>query len=94
MRNGNRLMDRLDRIEKQLFQANILLLVLIAICLLGFTGLLGFALVVLFWVGLIIGSIYLVMAIIDKIMTNKAQKRMEQKFHEIIEKAKAEKQES
>ncbi len=63
MQNENRLSKRLDRIERQLFQVNILLLVLIAICLLGFTGNLFFVLVVLFWVGLVIGFIYLVMAI-------------------------------
>jgi len=44
--------------------------------------------VVLFWAGLIIGFIYLVMTIIDNIMTDKAQKRMDEKFHEMIEKEK------
>ena len=93
MRNGNSLRNRLDAIERQLFQVNILLLFLIALCLLGFTGLLGFALVVFFWVGLIIGFMYLVMATIDKAMTKKAQQRMDQKLQEIIEKAKEEKHE-
>lgn len=92
MRNENRLRNRLDKIEYQLFQVNILLLVLIALCLLGFTGLLGFVLVVLFWVGLIIGFIYLVMAIINKRMAKKAQQRMDLKFQEVIDKAKEEQQ--
>jgi len=93
MRNSNRLRDRLNRIERQLFQANMLLLFLIALCLLGFTGLLRSSLVVLFWAGLIIGFIYLVMTIIDNIMTDKAQQRMDEKFQEIIDKAKAEQKE-
>ncbi len=90
MRNENRLGKRLDRIEYQLFQINILLLVLIALCLLGFTGSLYFVLQVLFWIGLIIGSIYLVMAIIRKKMAKKAQERMDKQFQEMIEKAKIE----
>ncbi|MBN1975624.1 MAG: hypothetical protein JW787_18465 [Sedimentisphaerales bacterium] len=86
MLRENRLRNRLDRIEHQLFQANISLLVLIAICLLGFTGILGPALVVLFWVGLVIGFIYLVIAIIGKIMAKKAKERMDKKFQEMIDK--------
>ncbi len=90
MQNGNRLRKRLDRIEYQLFQINILLLFLIALCLLGFTGLLGFALAVVFWVGLIIGCIYLLMSIIGNITAKKSQQRMDKKFQEILDKAKAE----
>ena len=94
MHSEDRLRNRLERIERQLFQTNILLLILIAICLLGFTGKLGFVLIVIFWIGLIVGFIYLIMAIIDNIASEKAQQRMEQEFRDVIEKAKAEKQES
>lgn len=72
MRKENRIENRIEKIESQLFQIKILLLILIALCLLGFYGLstvmdaVGDIVKVFFWLLIFVGAVYLVAKLIEK----------------------------
>ena len=92
MRNENKLGNRLKRIESQVFQIKVLLIVMIAMYILTFYGEFDFVVKVIFWAAVIVGLIYIIMVLIDKIMAKKAANKMNKKFQEMIDKTKTEQQ--
>ena len=98
MRKENRIENRLEKIESQLFQIKILLLILIALCLLGFYGLstvmdaVGDIVKVFFWLLIFIAAVYLVAMLIEKMTMRKQNKRINEELQKIIDKAESDKE--
>ena len=97
MRKENQIENRIGKIESQLFQIKILLLILIALCLLGFSGLstvmdvVGSIFKVFFWLFIFIVAVYLLAMFIEK-MTMRKHKIINEELQKIIDKAESDKQ--
>ena len=96
MRKENQIENRIGKIESQLFQIKILLLILIALCLLGFSGLstvmdvVGSIFKVFFWLFIFIVAVYLLAMFIEK-MTMRKHKIINEELQKIIDKAESDK---
>jgi len=95
MRKENRIQNRNEKIESQLFQIKILLLILTALCLLGFFGLstimneIGDLFKVFFWLFIFMVLVYLLAMFIEKMtMRNKINKELQK----ILDKAEPDKE--
>jgi surface polysaccharide O-acyltransferase-like enzyme len=98
MRKENRIENKNEKIESQLFQIKILLIVLIALCLLGFYGLstimdvAGDIFKVFFWLFIFIVVAYLVALFIEKITMRKHNKKINEELQKVIDKAESDKE--
>ena len=97
MRKENRIENRNEKIESQLFQIKILLLILIALCLLGFYGLstimdvAGNIFKVFFWLFIFIAVVYPLAMFIEK-MTMRKHKIINEELQKVIDKAESDKE--
>lgn len=98
MREENRIENRNEKIESQLFQIKILLLILIALCLLGFYGLstvmdaVGDIVKVFFWLLILVGVVYLVAKLIEKIVMRKQNEIINEELQKIIDQVESDKE--
>ena len=98
MREKNRIENRNEKIESQLFQIKILLLILIALCSLGFYGLskimdvVGNIVKVFFWLFIFIAAVYLLAMLIEKITVRKQNKIINEELQKIIYKVESDKE--
>lgn len=97
MREEKRIENRNEKIESQLFQIKILLLILIALCLLGFYGLstimdvAGNIFKVFFWLFIFIAAVYLLAMFIEK-MTMHKKIKINEELQKIIDKDESDKE--
>jgi hypothetical protein len=87
MEKEDQIENRLEKIESQLFQIKIMLVILIALCLLGFSGVLGDAFTMLLWIGVFIGFVYIIVEVINVVVPPKTKQRIDKKLQKIIDKA-------
>jgi len=90
MRKEKQIQNRNEKIESQLLQIKILLLILIALCLLGFFGLsttmneIGDIFKVLFWLFIFMVLVYLLAMFIEKMTMRKI---INKKLQQVVDKA-------
>ena len=98
MQKEDQINNKIEKIESQLFQIKILLLILIALCLLGFYGLstimdvMGKIFNVLFWLFIFIAVVYLIAWFIEKIIMRKENKKINEELQKILDKAESDKE--
>lgn len=98
MRKENLTENRYKKIESQLFQIKILLIILITLCLLGFYGLstildvAGGIFRIVFWLLIFIAVVYLVCWFIEKITMRDQNKNIKEELQKIIDKAESDKE--
>jgi len=98
MRKENLTENRYKKIESQLSQIKILLIILIALCLLGFYGLstimdvAGSIFRVVFWLLVFVAVVYPVCWLIEKIIMREQNKNINEELQKIIDKAESDKE--
>ena len=98
MRKEDRIENRNIKIESQLFQIKILLIILIALCLLGFYGLstimdvAGDIFRIFFWLLIFIAAVYLLAMFIEKITMRKQNKKINEELQKVIDQAESDKE--
>jgi cell shape-determining protein MreC len=97
MRKENRIENRNEKIESQLFQIKILLLILIALCLSGFYGLskimdaAGNIFIVFICLSVFIAVVYLIAMFIEGITMRENSNKINEELQKILDKAESDK---